>query len=494
MGRIPDINTQPPVLSDLEIMMDCCSDAVFVLDKENFQILDCNINAGLLLGYFKEALLEYTFLDFLAPSSKEDWQFHSANTLKDYPENFSGRINISSESQTVVEIKSRKIQYKNSVAILSFVKEVTGFPHQINQLKKQLNFYKFIFNEMPTEFAVLSPQWRYMFVNKNSIKDDFVREWIVGKDDYDYCKLRDKDPQLAKNRQDNYQKVADSKMVKEWIEEMKNKDGETIYILRKLYPYFENGKLHLTFGFGLDVTKIIKGERERSKMLEIMSQKNEELRQFAYIVAHDLKEPLRSISSFSNLIQRRHLDKLEGESKEFLNFIINGVNRMNDLLSDLTEFVTIDKNQEEKTLIDLQRVVDLTKANLNRLIQEKNAKIYTSNLPTVKGFKVYLNQIFQNLINNALKFCTERPPEIHINGREEGNFYFIEVKDNGIGISPEYQNKIFQLFNRLNKQEFEGTGMGLAICKKIAIMHGGDIWVESNGKTGSSFFFSIKIN
>jgi len=480
------------VSSELDVLLNCTSDAVFILDPESFKIIESNKNAALLLGYFQEALKEYSFLDFLDNQSKDDWFSHISEIGNGNNEIFSGHVKISSSNKAIIESKSRFIQFEGKKTIISFIKEVTGFPYQINQLKKQLEFYTFIFNEMPTEFAVLSPQWRYMFVNKNSIKDDKIREWIIGKSDFDYCELREKDPELARTRQANYQAVADSKQVKEWIEEMTNADGETQYILRKLYPYFVDNELHLTFGFGLDITELVKSEREKETMLEVMAQKNEELRQFAYIVTHDLKEPLRGISSFSDLLQRRHAEQLTGEAVEFLDFIMGSVSRMNNLLSDLTNFVTIDNNQGDIKMVNLENIVILAEANLSVLINEKQAIITTENLPTLLGYQVYLNQLVLNLINNALKFCKDRTPEIHIKGVEKNGFHIIEVRDNGIGISAEYQDKIFKLFNRLNKTEFEGTGMGLAICKKIVRMHSGNIWVKSDGKTGSSFFFSLK--
>ena len=492
MKHISTVVASPKVSSEIEVILDCTSDAVFVLELDYFQIIEANGTAALLLGYFKEALLEYSFLKFLDAPSKEDWFAHVESIQQNNPENFSGKVIISSSNSAVVEAKSRIIHYRGKNVLITFVKEVTGFPYQINQLKKQIDFYNFIFDEMPTQFAVLSPQWRYMFVNKNSIRDAEVREWIIGKSDYDYCDLRNKDPELARVRQENYQAVADSKEVKEWIEKMVDNEGEVTYILRKLYPYFVDDELHLTFGFGLDITKIIKGENERKKILEMMAQKNEELRQFAYIVTHDLKEPLRGISSFSNLLKRRHSDQLTGEAIEFFNFITNSVERMNTLLSDLTEFVTIDADQNLKKIVDLENVLFMATANLSILIEDKQAKITSTPMPTLQGHQVYLNQIFQNLINNSLKFCKDRLPEIHVAAEEKNDCYIIEVRDNGIGISPEYQEIIFQLFNRLHKQEYEGTGMGLSICKKIAQMHGGEIWVESDGATGSSFFFSLK--
>ncbi|MEL6922874.1 MAG: ATP-binding protein, partial [Bacteroidota bacterium] len=475
----------------IEILLDCSSDAVYILDPETFNIIDANQNASLLLGNFNDALSEYCFLEFIEPDFRESWTSHIQSVYNSERENFSGRLKTFFNNNIIVEAKTRLSEQNGKLVLVSLIKEVTGFPHQINQLKKQIDFYETILNEMPTQFAVLSPKWRYMFINKPSIRDDEFRNWMIGKSDYDFCEYRNKNTELARVRQENYQAVADSREVKEWVEEIKTKDGETNYILRKLYPYFVENKLYLSFGFGIDVTKIIKAEKERKIMMESMAQKNEELRQFAYIVTHDLKEPLRGISSFSNLLAKRYSEKLEGEAFEFLNYITSSVARMNSLLTDLTSFVTIGRDQTETKQINLEDTVLLAQANLKMLIEESEAEIITRNLPVFPGYKVYMNQLIQNLINNALKFRREKPV-IEISSIEEKDHYVVEVKDNGIGIKEEYKSKIFQLFSRLNKVDYEGTGMGLAICKKIVQMHGGEIWVESDGATGTSFFFSLR--
>ncbi len=166
--------------SELDVLLNCTSDAVFILKPESFRIIESNKNAALLLGYFQEALKEYSFLDFLDIQSQDDWFDHIQEIENGNNEMFSGHIKVSSSNKAIIESKSRFLKIEQKKVIITFIKEVTGFPYQINQLKKQLEFYTFIFNEMPTEFAVLSPQWRYMFVNKNSIKDDKIREWIIG--------------------------------------------------------------------------------------------------------------------------------------------------------------------------------------------------------------------------------------------------------------------------------------------------------------------------
>ncbi len=485
-------SVKPTISNEIDVIMDCSSDAVFVLALESFKILKSNNNAALLLGLFREALSEHSILEFIDSKSNTDWYSHIDSTLQGQFDNFSGRIKTSDSKALIVEAKTRLILWKNQKVLICIVKEITGFPNQINKFKKEIAFYKTILNEMPTQFAVLSPEWRYMFINKPSIGDDEFREWMIGKSDYDFCEYRNKDTELARIRQENYQAVADSKKVKEWIEEMTTKDGETIYILRKLYPYFLKDKLHLTFGFGINITELVKGEKERKKIMEIMSQKNEALQQFAYIVTHDLKEPLRGITSFSNLLEKRYTDKLDGDALDFLNFIVTGTKRMNDLLNELTSYISIKSNADAIEMMSLEKAVAIAESNMQILIEETNAEITIDSLPDIKCHRVYINQLFQNLINNAIKFRKETP-KIHISAKMEGGFCIVEVKDNGIGIQDEHKDRIFQVYNRLNKIDYEGTGIGLAICKKIVQLHSGKIWIESDGKTGSSFFFSLKI-
>lgn len=226
---------------------------------------------------------------------------------------------------------------------------------------------------------------------------------------------------------------------------------------------------------------------------ELLKQANQELQQFTYAASHDLKEPLRMIGSYTTLLEHRLKPHLNDSTKEFMHYISSGVQRMNKLLEDLLKYATLLNNNHEQESINLNEVLQDILENFQLKIQETQAIITVAKLPTIQGFRSQLLQLFQNLLSNAIKFRRESvPPNIHINIETESEKYIIEVKDNGIGIPNEFQEKVFDIFYRLHqRQEYEGTGIGLALCQKIAIKHGGIIWMESKEGMGTSFFISL---
>ncbi|MBL7816087.1 MAG: tetratricopeptide repeat protein [Saprospiraceae bacterium] len=224
-----------------------------------------------------------------------------------------------------------------------------------------------------------------------------------------------------------------------------------------------------------------------------LEESNEILRQFAYASAHDLKEPLRSISSFTSIIKRRYVALLPPEADEYMNFVTTGVKRMESLLSALLEYSTIIADSHEVSQFTPVHAVleDVTK-NLHLTVTEKNASInFPQAMCAVRMSRLHMTQLFQNLIANALKF-TNRPPEINISCQLSKDNYTIKIQDNGIGMNPDYSDKIFRLFQRLNKS-VEGTGIGLTICKNIVEKYNGKIWFESAEGVGTTFFISLPI-
>jgi signal transduction histidine kinase len=229
------------------------------------------------------------------------------------------------------------------------------------------------------------------------------------------------------------------------------------------------------------------------KQNEQLRQANVELQQFAYITSHDLKEPLRMIGSFSQIIQRQYAAKLEGSADSYFQYINEGVTRMHGLLDALLQYATIGKLDLDLEVVDVADVLRITKTNLKVAIEESNANILCGEMPTVKAVSSLLVQLFQNLINNAIKFRGEDSrPIVLVNADSKANEWLFSVEDNGIGIADEHKERIFIIFQRLHtRTKYSGTGIGLAICHKIVTQFGGRIWVESEAGKGSTFFFTI---
>ncbi|MDK2952316.1 MAG: hypothetical protein PWQ77_1981 [Kosmotogales bacterium] len=224
-----------------------------------------------------------------------------------------------------------------------------------------------------------------------------------------------------------------------------------------------------------------------------LTRSNKELERFAYITSHDLQEPLRMISSYLQLVEKRYKDELDEDAKDFINFAVDGAKRMQILINDLLRYSRVGTKNIEFQPVNCEEILKNTLNNLEVAIEESGAKITHDYLPIIKGDKTQLGQLFQNLIGNSIKFKGENSPEIHIKAEDEGDFWRFFFKDNGIGIDSKYYDRIFQIFQRLhNRDKYPGTGIGLAICKKIIERHGGNISVESESGKGTTFIFTLK--
>ena len=229
------------------------------------------------------------------------------------------------------------------------------------------------------------------------------------------------------------------------------------------------------------------------KQNEQLRQANEELQQFAYITSHDLKEPLRMIGSYSQIIQQRYAHLMDDESKPFFGFINDGATRMNSLLDALLQYATIGKIDLELEPVNVSDIIRISVSNLKLKIEETHTRISYGEMPTVRAISSFLVQLFQNLIGNAIKFKHPNThPIININAVEKENEWLLTVQDNGIGIADEHKERIFVIFQRLHhRNKYEGTGIGLSICHKIVNQLGGKIWIESVPDQGSTFYFTI---
>ena len=234
-------------------------------------------------------------------------------------------------------------------------------------------------------------------------------------------------------------------------------------------------------------------ERRLTDTIEELKESNERLEQFAYIASHDLQEPLRMVSNYLQLLEDRYRGELDDDAEEFIDFAVEGADRMREMIDDLLTYSRIERHGDPLEPVDAEAVVDRVLENLQFRIEEVDAEIAVGSLPTVVGDERLLEQLFQNLVTNALKYRGDGPPRVEIDAARHGDGkWLFRVADDGIGIEPEYTDRIFEVFKRLHThQEYPGTGIGLTLCKRIADRHDGEIWVESTPGEGSTFYVTL---
>ncbi len=223
-----------------------------------------------------------------------------------------------------------------------------------------------------------------------------------------------------------------------------------------------------------------------------LTRSNASLQQFAYAASHDLQEPLRSVRSSVQLLQMRYGNALDERAQDFIAHAVSGAERMQVLIEDLLAFSRVSASPQQHAEVALGSALDVALSNLAAALADSDAQLTHDALPTVRAHPGQMNQLLQNLIGNALKFRGERPARVHVSAARQGADWVIAVADQGIGIAPEYFERIFELFKRLHtREEYAGTGIGLALCQKIVERHGGRIWVESVYGEGATFFFTL---
>jgi light-regulated signal transduction histidine kinase (bacteriophytochrome) len=255
----------------------------------------------------------------------------------------------------------------------------------------------------------------------------------------------------------------------------------------------EKGRLR---GFGKitrDITARRKAEEHLMKTMTELKRSNDELGQFAYVASHDLQEPLRMVASYTELLAQRYQGRLDSDADEFIAFAVDGCHRMQGLIQDLLSYSRAGANEEALRQVSGEDALEKALRNLRAAIGESKAIVTHDSLPAIMTDETQLVQVLQNLVGNAIKYRSAEAPHVHVAAAKNGDQEWIfSVRDNGLGIAPEYFERIFILFQRLHGQkEFEGTGIGLAVCKKIVERLGGRIWVESQPGNGSTFFFTL---
>ncbi|MFM2230171.1 MAG: hypothetical protein RL607_1429 [Bacteroidota bacterium] len=407
--------------------------------------------------------------------------------------NFIGRFIVNKEI-VWFEITSNVFIKNNQFILNGVIKNISENKKIEDEIVKKGKFNNIVLDNIPADIAVFDENHNYKFVNKKGIQSDDLRNWLINKNDFDYCKLKGIDTSLAEERRNYFNLAKETRQQVDWVDEIK-RNGENRYIYRRFYPIFVENEFNSMIGYGIDVTELKQSQNLLNQQNEILKEKNKELERFAYIASHDLQEPLISIIGYAEILNEYHQHELDEEAQMSIDFIHKSAVRMRTLINALMEYSRID-NKETPKVINTNDLITEIKSDLSSKINKYNALITVEPLPILMGYPTFMRVLFQNIISNAIKYTHESvQPIVKISSEENETHWIFKVTDNGIGIDASKFDDIFMIFKRLHNQHiYQGNGIGLAHCKKIVTIHKGEIWVTSDINVGSTFYFTISKN
>ena len=474
----------------------------FTLDKDGL-ILEVNLTGAALLNSERSNLTKKAFVQFIALEHRNKFHHHLIDVLKnEIKQNIDLKL-LKMDSDSFCSNLETLIVQDKSGDFKEFrlaVTDITDIKNATKEVELASKYNRSLIEASLDPLVTIGSDGKITDVNRSTENvTGFTRDELIGTDFSNYFTN-------AKMARKGYQQVFKEGFVLDYPLEIKHKNGHITPVLYNASVYKDDlGKVLGVFAAARDITEIQKAEdilvnyhdnlEERVKIrTKELAESNEDLKRFAYITSHDLREPLRMITNFLQLLERRYKDKLDQDAIDFINFAVDGAKRLDDMINDLLEYSRLTRIDLHFTQVNSEKALEETLIILKVLIEENNAVVTYDPLPNIIGDEILFIQLFQNLINNAIKYRSQETPQIHISAKKENNQYLFSVKDNGIGIDSKHLDRIFTIFQRLHgKDEYEGTGIGLAIAEYIVHKFGGVIWVESELGKGSTFYFTIPI-
>jgi len=405
--------------------------------------------------------------------------------------------------------------------------EIHGHNQAAKELRESEIKYRTLLENLPQKIFHKNRDLVYVSCNKNYARDLNIKpEEIKGKTDYDFYSTEfaekygaDDSKIIVSGKIEDIEEkyIQDGKEL--WVQTLKtpirDKDDNITGLLGIFWEITERKRMeealkkaHIELEKRVEertaelskANELLKKEIAERKQAETklhlyaseLERSNQELQQFAYVASHDLQEPIRMVASYTQLLAKRYKGKLDSDADEFIAFAVDGATRMQVLINDLLAYSRVGTGGKEFEMTNCDAILENTLVNLQKAVEESGTKVTHDPLPTVMADDVQFIQLFQNLIGNAIKFHGKDLSLIHISAERNDSKWLFSVRDNGIGIDQDYADRIFVIFQRLHgRGEYPGTGIGLAICKKIVERHDGHIWVESEPGVGSTFYFTI---
>lgn len=372
-------------------------------------------------------------------------------------------------------------------------RDITDRKHSEARIEEALNFNELITNHIPDLIFVKDSEFKIVEANNAFLNryPESIREQVIGS-----TTLEEYEPEEVKKFLEQDQ-IAFKEGYSEVEELIQFPDGKQCLLFTQKIRFSDNNGDQYILGISRDITEQKLAEERLKNKTEELQRSNEELERFAYVASHDLQEPLRMVASYTGLLASRYKDKLDDDANDFINYAIDGAMRMQTLINDLLAFSRLNALAGEFSSVDTNAMVeDILNILSHTHEQEENISIMKETLPKIKGLEPLLRQLFQNLITNAAKYSKPgKKNDIHISARKINNQWKFSISDTGIGIAEEFHEKIFVIFKRLHgRGEYSGTGIGLALCKKIVSHHNGKIWVDSSLGKGSTFHFTLPEN
>lgn len=358
------------------------------------------------------------------------------------------------------------------------------------QLKKSETRYRLLAENATDLICIHSPEGVYQYVSPSCFTLlGYHSSELIGHSAYEWIH-----PDDIPGVENSHRAVLEVLGPFQLVYRVRHKDGHYIWFETNAQAicHQETGEVVKIQAASRDISDRRRIEKELAQHTADLARSNADLEQFAYIASHDLQEPLRMVASYTQLLALRYPDKLDAQADKYIAYILDGATRMQQLIHDLLQYSRVGTHGKSFQLVDCNEIMRQAISNLKLAIRQSEARITGQNLPQVFGDKTQLLQLFQNLIANAIKYRGLQPPEVQIEARYREGEWLFSVQDNGIGIDPKHGDRIFQIFQRLHtREEYPGTGIGLAICKRIVERHRGHIWVESEPSRGAVFYFTL---